>query len=166
MIFTQTKLKAKEVNRKKKDPVLKGLSEKLVHRYYIGIDCGVNTGFACWDKKEKKLMEVSTYKIHEALTKVKQLYDFNIELKVRVEDARKRIWFGTAGKEQLQGAGSIKRDAKIWEDFLTDLGVEFELVAPKNNKTKVNADYFNKITGWLGKTNEHSRDAGMLVFGI
>lgn len=135
--------------------------------YLIGIDCGVVTGFAVWNVSEKRFEEISTYKIHEAITKIKKANDFNIvnPIKVRVEDARKRKWFGNSGREQLQGAGSIKRDCKIWEDFLTDLGISFELVAPKNNKTKVNSAYFQKVTGWNGKTNEHSRDAGMLVFG-
>ena len=84
----------------------------------------------------------------------------------RFEDARLRKWIPQIkGKEVLQGVGSVKRDAGIWEDFLRDLGVPFEMVAPKNNITKLSADSFRKITGWQSKTNEHSRDAAMLVFG-
>lgn len=63
------------------------------------------------------------------------------------------------------GAGSIKRDAKIWQDFLEDGKYNFEMVAPKNNTTKLRADVFSKMTNWKDKTNEHSRDAAMLVFG-
>ena len=39
-------------------------------------------------------------------------------------------------RKRLQGVGSVKRDATIWEDYLTELGVEFEMVAPKRNITK------------------------------
>jgi hypothetical protein len=143
-------------------------TEMKKFRYYIGIDTGVETGFAIWDRLEHKLAVVQTMKIHEAMLYIVNWCRDGItpELCIRVEDARKRTWFGKAGREQLQGAGSIKRDAKIWEDFLTDLGVEFEMVAPKNNKTKLNADIFKRMTGWQGKTNEHSRDAAMLVFGM
>jgi len=31
--------------------------------------------------------------------------------------------------------------------------------------TKLTADQFKRITGWHGRTNEHGRDAAMLVFG-
>ena len=37
--------------------------------------------------------------------------------------------------------------------------------APKDNKTKLNADQFSRITKWEGRTNEHGRDAAMLIFG-
>lgn len=138
------------------------------YRYYIGIDTGVNTGFAIWDKQQKSFYSIQSIMIHDALNAVTNWYNQNIisEMFVRVEDARKRKWFGKRSDFKVQGAGSIKRDAKIWEDFLNDLGVDFEMVAPKNNKTKMNAESFKKITGWQGKTNEHARDAAMLVYGL
>ena len=71
-----------------------------------------------------------------------------------------------AERKKLQGVGSAKRDASIWEDYLTDLGVEFEMVAPKRNITKLSQERFKVITGWQNRTNEHGRDAAMLVFGF
>ena len=53
-----------------------------------------------------------------------------------------------------------------FEDYLTELGVEFEMVAPKRNITKMSQEYFKQLTGWKKQTNEHSRDAAMLVFGF
>jgi len=137
----------------------------LSYKYYIGIDTGVNTGFAVWDSEEKKFLLIETTMIHRAMDWVKQYSERNDTL-VRFEDARLRKWFGNAGREQLQGAGSIKRDAKVWEDFLKDILCPCEAVAPKNNKTKLNADTFKKITGWEKQTSEHSRDAAMLVFNF
>ena len=32
---------------------------------------------------------------------------------------------------------------------LKDIGVDFEMVAPKNNKTKTTASYFKQLTGWI-----------------
>lgn len=137
----------------------------MSYKYYIGIDTGVNTGFAVWDSEEKKFLLIETTMIHRAMDWVKQYSERNDTL-VRFEDARLRKWFGNAGREQLQGAGSIKRDAKVWEDFLKDILCPCEAVAPKNNKTKLNADTFKKITGWEKQTSEHSRDAAMLVFNF
>lgn len=134
------------------------------NKYLIGIDPGVNTGVAIWDGK--KLLKVQSMVIHQAMNIVMKVEMNNPnKILVRLEDARKRNWFGESGREQLQGAGSIKRDCKIWEDFLTDNKIPFELVAPKNSKTKIDANVFAKITGWKESTNEHARDAAMLVYG-
>lgn len=87
-------------------------------------------------------------------------------LKIRIEDARLRRWFGKTSREVLQGAGSIKRDCKIWEEFFELHDLPFEFVAPKNNKTKLDAKLFSNMTGCKLRTNEHERDAAMLVYGL
>jgi hypothetical protein len=38
------------------------------------------------------------------------------------------------------------------------------LVHPAANATKKKAKDFIRMTGWTGRTNEHARDAAMLVF--
>lgn len=138
---------------------------------YIGIDTGVHTGFAMYDSSTKSLQDVETLKIHDAMFLVKEAYDMHQDnLFVRVEDARKRTWFGFhSAKEdraRLQGAGSVKRDCQIWDDYLKALGVRYEMVAPKNNATKLKAESFRALTKYDGKTNEHGRDAAMLVYGF
>lgn len=143
------------------------MSTNSQYKYFIGIDCGVQTGICIWSKWDKRIRQLATIKIHKAMETVKYWHSTNPgQVKVRVEDARKRKWFGDAGRAQLQGAGSIKRDAKIWEDFLTDLGVDYEMVAPKNNTTKLTTEKFKLITKYNGASTEHSRDSAMLVFGF
>lgn len=132
------------------------------HRYVIGIDSGVNTGFSIWDRQGQKLIECYSVMIHHAF---ELILKYRPECFVRVEDARLRKYI-IGGREKLQGAGSIKRDAKIWEDFLTDKNIPFEMVAPKNNRTKLDDANFKKITGFEGRTNQHARDAAMLVYGF
>lgn len=134
-------------------------------RYFIGIDVGTNTGVAVWDKSEKRFVEIQTTSILKAMEIVKK-YEKSDIVQVRLEDARKRKWFGDSGRERLQGAGSVKRDCVIWEEFLNDRKIPYMLIAPKNNSTKLSAESFKKITGYSGRTNEHTRDAAMLVFGI
>ena len=132
----------------------------------IGIDTGVSTGLAIWDNRTKMLITVKTMMIHQAMRLVQeQAAEVGPErILVRFEDARLRKYFGRSGREKLQGAGSVKRDAKIWEDFLKDEKIPFECVAPRNNTTKMEAGYFRALTGWKGITSEHTRDATMLVF--
>jgi len=140
------------------------------YKIIIGIDCGVRTGMGYWHVSKKEL-SVCTVKIHQALINVKALNDGLIigRLFIRIEDARLRKWIPQeknlrARVGRAKGAGSVSRDAKIWEDFCIDYGIDYELVAPKDNRTKLTAAAFAAITGYKGKTSEHSRDAGMLCF--
>ncbi len=135
--------------------------------YYIGIDPGVTTGVAVWDSKNALFLSIGSMSILDAIDEVSSLlllYDSSKVL-IRIEDARKRKWFGHAGVERLQGAGSIKRDCSIWEEFVTKRNIKHQFVAPANIRTKLNQVQFSNLTKYTKQTNEHSRDAAMLVFG-
>ncbi|MDF2189310.1 hypothetical protein [Paraflavitalea sp. CAU 1676] len=145
----------------------KTIPSKSKYTWIIGIDTGTHTGIALWNRKEKKLVTVETMPIHRAMDCVKMLHEVHEnEVMIRFEDARLRTWFGNADREVLQGVGSVKRDATIWEAFLEDNNIPFEPVAPKNNKTKLTAGLFRKMTNWKGSADEHGRDAAMLVFNF
>jgi len=132
----------------------------------IGIDSGTNTGFAIWSKKEKRFIEVSTMKIHRALDKVKDYHKQGYTILVIVEDARKAVFGRSEDYHKAQGAGSVKRDASIWEDFLKDHNIKHIMQRPMKAKTKIDAVKFRTITKYTGLTSEHSRDAAMLVYGL
>ncbi|MHA3078801.1 hypothetical protein [Acinetobacter sp. ANC 5502] len=133
----------------------------------IGIDTGVNTGFAVAIDRGHggELIQVVSLSITQATERVKELLkDYGQDaLQVFIEDPRLRTWF-TGGREKAQGVGSVKRDAQIWEDFCKENQIAYKLIHPKNNMTKSKAETFQKLTGWAGRTNEHARDAAMLVF--
>jgi hypothetical protein len=131
----------------------------------IGIDPGVDTGFAEWNRATKKLARVATMQIHVAMAEVRRLHMAGALRKVIFEDARMRTWFADKSHEVLQGAGSIKRDCSIWSDFLQDLGVPYANVKPAAGNTKLTAEAFARLTGWTSRTSNHGRDAAMLVFG-
>lgn len=144
------------------------MNQLIKYRYYIGIDVGTNTGFAAWSRVEKKFHQVETLMIHKALQLVTNINQHYVgEIFVRVEDARQIGWEtkdSKAAMARAQGAGSVKRDASIWEDFLTDMKIPFEMVKPSN--TKLPADKFKMITGFKEQTSSHARDAAMLVYGL
>lgn len=123
----------------------------------IGLDIGTNTGVAL--ALDGVLKEVFS-------TTILGAFDFCLEHKdatFRIEDARK-LRFDSGNKGRLQGAGSVKRDANIWEEFMKRHGLEYLLIDPRQNIKKVDAARFKKITGWDKRTNEHGRDAAMMVF--
>lgn len=134
---------------------------------YIGIDTGVHTGFAVWHSDTKYLAEVSTYTITQAMERVKMIADIRGKDNIRlfIEDARQRKWLGHSGREKLQGAGSVKRDSRIWEDWCREQGLQYRMVPPKNNRTKLTEAQFKFVTQWHGRSSVHGRDAAMLVFG-
>ena len=135
---------------------------------YVGIDTGTHTGMAMWDSEAKAFLSIDTVKLHEALFRIRSLWDKQKDIRVIFEDARQRKWFNTRSAAQdrarLQGAGSVKRDCNVWEEFLKDYKIPYEAVPPCRNVTKTTAESFARLTKWEGRTSEHSRDAAMLVW--
>lgn len=139
---------------------------------YIGIDTGTNTGFAIWNVDTQSFDCIDCVPIHVALERVLNLWrtDDDNDIVVRFEDARQRRWIPDTHNlrremGRRQGAGSVKRDCQIWEDFLTDWDIPHEARAPRFNCTKLDAKQFKALTKWPARTNPHMRDAAMLVFG-
>lgn len=136
----------------------------------IGIDTGTDTGLGGWNPQTEKIEFIITTKIHKAMRFIEKLAkDFDIYL--RVEDARQRKWFGHNSNAKKQGAGSIKRDAIIWEDYLNDLLKEglikgFKMIHPIRGATKIDAPTFNKLTGFKGTSSNHARDAFLMVYKL
>ena len=133
----------------------------------IGIDTGVHTGFAvAFDHGAGgELQRVESLSITQAMQCVLE-YEDEHDLKditLYIEDARLRTWF-TGGREKAQGVGSVKRDAQIWEDWCKEQDINYKMIHPASNATKKKAVDFTRMTGWIGRTNEHARDAAMLVF--
>lgn len=135
-------------------------------RFIIGIDPGSKTGVAVWDRESREFKEVRTLDILEAVELLKSYWAGNEEspVFVRIEDPNQRKWFGNSGREKLQGAGSVKRDFKIFKTLLEKEKIPFQACNPKDLRTKVKAELFNKITGYQGKTSEHARDAALMVY--
>lgn len=135
----------------------------------IGIDPGVKTGFAVWDTTRRQLLRVETLTIIEALAAVLQ-YRRTESVRIVMEDARLRKWLPRERNEseyrgKLMGAGSIKRDCEIWQEFADFYHIPLTLIPPRKGLTKWTAEYFARLTGWKGRTSNHARDAALLVWG-
>jgi len=133
----------------------------------IGIDPGTVTGLAAWDTVERKLLKVESHRI---LAAMRWVASWNPGLVV-FEDARKRGCFDRMDEQQRkygaavrEGAGSVKRDCAIWEEFLLERNIPHNGRAPR--LTKKDRDQFHVLTGWTARTNEHGRDAALVVVGL
>lgn len=136
----------------------------------VGIDTGIHTGLAVWDTSRRQFREILTTGIVEAMRYLHDLQQTDGIGLLVFEDARKRKWIPHERdikqvKGRAMGAGSVKRDCSIWEEWCDVYRVDHIAVPPKNNRTKLSAGQFNGITGYDRRTSEHGRDAAMLVFG-
>ena len=138
----------------------------------LGVDPGVATGVAVWDREARRLVLVTAMAIHDAMEFTRKTSVSGALHSVTFEDARLRRWFGSADARQArsgpgvrEGVGSVKRDCAIWQDYLTAMRIPFAAVKPATGATKWDAKTFARVTGWTASTNSHGRDAGVLVFG-
>lgn len=135
----------------------------------VGIDPGLHTGLAVWDTSTRQFLDIRCSGIVSAMD-----YLDDISLKrgiglVVFEDARQRKWIPRERdlaqmKGRAMGAGSVKRDCTIWEEWCESRNIQYIASRPKNGMTKLTDAYFRGITGYDRRTNEHGRDAAMLVF--
>lgn len=131
---------------------------------YIGIDSGVKTGVAVWNSTKQRFDLVQTTTITRAMEIVRQYVIAGHTVTVLVEDARQRKWFGENADSKRQGAGSVKRDASMWQSYLEENNIPYQMKHPAKGMTKLSKEVFIKMTGYTGLTSVHSRDAAMLVF--
>ena len=139
---------------------------------FIGIDPGTNTGVAVWKSKSRRFHSIFTMSILDAMEYVYGLYGsaiFEEETSVLIiEDARKKRLpkHLQSGSSRLMGAGSIRRDCKMWVDFCVSKSLRFYLKPPVSSLTGWNAKKFQEYTGYEHQTNQHGRDAAMLVYDL
>jgi hypothetical protein len=139
---------------------------KLVKKLYVGIDPGVNTGIAIWDKPAKTL-ELKTVMIHQGFDLLRSLKP-DIEA-VIIENPNLWNYFTNhkQARARLQGAGSVKRDFKAWQDFFATEGIPFISVRPDKKRNQIATDktLFANATGYTGQSSQHCRVAAMLIVG-
>ena len=135
----------------------------------IGIDPGLHTGLAVWDTSSRQFLEIRCSGIVDAMDYLDHLRSERGIGLVVFEDARQRTWIPRERdlaqmKGRAMGAGSVKRDCSIWEEWCKARQVQYIASRPKNGMTKLTDAYFRGITGYDRRTNNHGRDAAMLVF--
>lgn len=146
---------------------------KDMAKYLIGIDPGTNTGLAVWNTDERRFDCLETLGIVTAMAELVEFLRYHggmTDCEICIEDARQRQWLPreknlSEYRGKLMGAGSVKRDCAIWEEFAIYYGIPLNLVPPRKGLTKWDAETFNKMTGWTGRTSNHARDAALLVWG-
>lgn len=65
-----------------------------------------------------------------------------------------------------QNVGQVKAVCRLLVEYLDGAGANYKLIKPlvgHVKKAKNDAEFFNRLTGWEGRSNEDKRDAALLA---
>lgn len=137
-------------------------------RTIVGIDPGVNTGFAVTDNGS--FTDICTLTFTEAQAwclnciKCYREQGRTDTLELVIEDPRRQfVPYAQREPQRIKGVGSVERDCKLWIEFCEFYEIPYRLVKPGKYR-KVDAKTFNMWTGWKDRTSEHARAAAMMIF--
>lgn len=132
----------------------------------VGLDPGKSCGLAIYSLSQRQLIELKTvdfWGVFEEL-QARQSSDY---LRIVVEvPSSKHVWHkGGSSTGSIQrtalNVGMVIREAELLAEGLRLQGYPVDTVPPRG---KVDSAKFKSITGWPGRTNAHTRDAGILAF--
>jgi len=132
----------------------------------IGIDPGVNTGVALFTNG--KLLSLQTIQPIDIQDCVKRSFaDLIVFEDSRLQSA---VWIPSASKAVANNIarkiGQVDALCSLIEETCNRYEIKFMRVSPKEKGGKINAEDFNKITGWSGRSNQHERDAAMVAWQL
>jgi len=132
----------------------------------LGFDPGVNMGVAIYE--DGKLAELLTIDAI-ALTDIFASYAGD-PLFIAFEDSRlqSHIWIPSQSKgvaaNIARKVGMVDAWCYMIERYCEGWNVAYMRISPKAKGEKLNAEDFNRVTGWAGKSNQHERDAAMVAW--
>lgn len=152
--------------------VLSHEEKQIKSKVYVGIDPDVSkSGVAVWDvlKKNLELDNLKFFDLFQNLVYLKNKFGERLKVIIEAGWLNKSNWHAVKGGNSSinaqigQRTGANHEVGKKIVEMCEYLQIEYELIKP--TKSKVNAEFFKKITGLKCRTNQEQRDAGMLVFG-
>lgn len=134
------------------------------HRTILGIDPGASTGVAVYiDGKLNRLETIEPWQIP-------RLFDgFRVD-RVVFEDSRLTSFMFTtapsraAALKMARNVGEIDAWSKLICAVCEQLKIPAHGISPKQKGAKLDAKEFERLTGWTGPSNEHTRDAAAVAW--
>lgn len=130
----------------------------------IGLDPGASTGVAIFENG--KLIRLTTWTPIQLITLLPSLSVTSVIF----EDSRltSPVWSrGTSQAARMKIArnvGQVDAICNLICALCEEMKISARGVSPKHKGRKLDAETFNKLTGWDKKSNQHERDAAMCVF--
>lgn len=129
----------------------------------LGIDPGTSTGLAWFE--HGRLVGTSTIKpldLPEAIAKADMVIFENSILQSHVwTDQNASV---AAAKKKARNVGQVDQICVQIMQLCGRAGKPYQAISPKGKGEKVSAERFEAITGYMRRTNQHERDAAMVVW--
>lgn len=132
----------------------------------LGIDPGANTGVATY--VDGHLTNLETFGPHQ----IERLLRTREPARVVFEDSRLQSHTWTARTKATKGAalatarslGQVDAWCCLITEICAELGIPAHGISPAGKGAKLDAKQFASVTGWTGKSNEHTRDGAMVAW--
>lgn len=130
----------------------------------LGIDPGASTGVATF--VDGRLIGLDTISPSEIADRL----DGSMPVRVIFEDSRLQSHAWTqvksraAALKMARNIGEIDAWCKLIVALCASRDIPAHGISPKGKGAKLNAKQFEAATGWIGKSNEHERDAAMVAW--
>lgn len=130
----------------------------------IGIDPGASTGVAVYiGGKLEKLATVEPWRIPQVI----QCYGAD---RVVFEDSRlqSHVWSTATSRaaalKMARNVGQVDAWCALIVAVCDQLNTSAHGISPKQKGAKLDAKAFERLTGWAGPSNEHTRDAAAVAW--
>ena len=130
----------------------------------LGIDPGANTGIA--RIVGGQLVSLQTIAPHEIERTLRDV----MPSRVVFEDSRLQSHTWTKGRSTAASAKMARNVGQVdaWCSLITavcaELGIPAHGISPAGKGAKLDAEAFERLTGWAKRSNQHERDAAMVAF--
>ena len=130
----------------------------------LGIDPGAHTGVARIE--DGQLVSLQTIAPHEIERTLREAAPDRVVF----EDSRLQSHTWTRGKSIAATAKMARNVGQVdaWCSLITavcgELGIPAHGISPKSKGAKIKDAAFIEVTGWQGRSNEHTRDAAMVAW--
>jgi len=142
-------------------------------RYAIGIDPGVNTGYAVYDRTAHQIIDKGTldfWRVYHWIGNQENYAEYVVY--IETPNSQRPMYDSVDGNSDIgrirenmsAKIGSNRREAALLADGIELLGFEVKRIRP--TRTKWTAEQLKRNTRITERTNQHVRDAIALVWGI
>lgn len=139
----------------------------------IGIDPGVKTGIAWMRVRPMEIEQVETTTFWGAYEQLKEIADSDpnatkqiivvIENGGSISPVFHNAKTKAAQNKTAKRVGGNNRESDLLAEGIRRMGFRVFRATPR--QTKKSAEYMRRVTGYEGRTNEHNRDAIMMIWG-
>lgn len=142
----------------------------------IGIDPDlIASGIAVVDGKELK--HLLSIKLPDLINTIKAIGSpTEVCIKLENPEANKGLFASRQNKNKAvsiaiaMSVGKVQATTHHIKELLESAGYAVKLITPLRGEVKrqakADANYFNKLTGWIGRSNQDQRDAALIaLFG-